>query len=74
MVAIMGEAVVLVAVKAGIFPEPLAARPMAGLLFVHVNVVPETGPDKVVVTAASPLQKTWVLILLTVGVGLTVTV
>jgi len=36
MVAVIGALVVLVAVKAGILPVPLAARPIAGLLFVQL--------------------------------------
>lgn len=36
MVAVIGFAVVLVAVKPVIFPDPLAVRPMAVLLFVQV--------------------------------------
>ena len=58
MVAVMGVLVALVAVKAGMFPFPLAARPIAALLFVQVNVVPATGPDKVVIGADAPLQYT----------------
>ena len=57
IVAVIGAVVALVAEKEGTLPEPLAARPTAGLLFVHVNVVPETGPDKVVAGAVTPLQK-----------------
>ena len=49
MVAVMGEFVALVVVNEGILPEPLAARPIAVLLFVQANVVPLTGPDKFVV-------------------------
>ena len=41
MVAVMGDAPVLVAVKEGILPLPLASRPIDVLLFVHVNVAPE---------------------------------
>jgi hypothetical protein len=57
IVALMDDAVALVAVNDGMSPDPLAARPMAVLLFVHVNVVPETGPDKVVVGTFAPAQK-----------------
>ncbi len=56
IVAVIGAVVVLVAVKAGTFPEPLAARPTAVLLLVHVNVVPVTGPVNVVAGAVAPLQ------------------
>ena len=57
IVALIGEVVVLVAVNDGILPEPLAARPVAVLLFVHVKVVPETDPDKDVEGAVALLQK-----------------
>ena len=56
IVAVIGAVVALVAVKDGTLPEPLAARPMAMLLFVQANVVPATGPDKVVTGAVTPLQ------------------
>ena len=56
MVVVMGDVVELEVVNKGMLPEPLAARPIAELLFVHVNVVPATGPDKVVNGATTPLQ------------------
>jgi len=56
MVAVTGAAVALVAVNDAMLPEPLAARPMAVLLFVQVNVVPLTGPDKFVTSAVTPAQ------------------
>jgi len=56
MLAVIGAVVVLVAVNEGTLPEPLAARPMAVLLFVHVKVVPLTGPDNVVAGAVVLLQ------------------
>jgi hypothetical protein len=46
MVPVIGPFVPLVGVNAGILPVPPAARPIAGLLFVQVNVVPATGPEK----------------------------
>jgi hypothetical protein len=52
----IGEVVPLTAVNEGILPEPLAARPIAVLLFVQVNVVPLTGPDKLVIGATTPTQ------------------
>jgi hypothetical protein len=55
IVAVIGEVVAFVAVNEGIFPAPLAARPIAVLLFVQVNVVPLTGPDKLVI-GATPAQ------------------
>jgi hypothetical protein len=56
IVAVIGDVVALVAVNEGILPEPLAARPIAVLLFVQVNAVPLTGPDKVVNGASVPAQ------------------
>ena len=56
IVAVIGDVVALVAVNDGILPEPLAARPIAVLLFVQVNAVPLTGPDKVVNGASVPAQ------------------
>ena len=65
----------LVAVNPGIgLPEPLAAKPIELLLFAQLNVVPVTGPDKFVAATDPPLQTVTLLIALTVGVGLTVTV
>jgi hypothetical protein len=55
-VAVIGEVVALVAVKDGISPEPLVARPIAVLLLVHVNVVPLTGPDRFVTGVRTPAQ------------------
>ena len=56
IVAVIGKVVALVAVNAGIFPEPLAESPILVLLLVHVNVVPLTGPHKFVVDAICPAQ------------------
>ena len=56
IVEAIGAVVAFVAVNDGIFPEPLAARPIAVLLFVHVNVVPLTGPEKFVTGANAPVQ------------------
>ena len=39
IVAVIGAVVVLLAVKAAIFPAPLAARPIAALLLVQAYVV-----------------------------------
>jgi hypothetical protein len=43
ILAVTGAVVELVAVNEPIEPEPLAARPMDGVLFVQVKVVPEVG-------------------------------
>ena len=57
IVSVMEALVEFRAVKDGmLFPEPLAANPMPGLLLVHVNVVPSTGPVIGVAGTASPLQ------------------
>ena len=56
IVAVIGDVVALVAVNEGMSPDPLAARPMAVLLFVQVNDVPVTGPDKFVIGATTPVQ------------------
>ena len=49
--------VLFIAVKEGIvLPDPLAARPMPGLLLVQENVVPDTGPEMAVAGAVDPLQ------------------
>ena len=44
MVALIGDVPVFMVVKPGTFPDPLAPRPIAVLLFVHAKVDPETGP------------------------------
>ena len=57
IVAVTGAVVLFVAVNDGISPDPLAARPMAVLLFVQVKVVLVTAPANVVIAAVAPLQK-----------------
>ena len=57
IVALIDDVVALVAAKDGTLPDPLTARPIAVLLFVHVNVVPETEPDKTVAGTFTPAQK-----------------
>jgi hypothetical protein len=74
MVAVIGAELAFVAVKAGTSPDPLAASPMAVLLFAHVKVVPLTGPDKVVEVTLAPLQCVWFGTVVTVGVGFIVIV
>ena len=56
IVAVIGDAVALIAVNEGTLPEPLAARPIAVLLLVHANVVPLTSPDRFVTGARIPAQ------------------
>lgn len=64
----------LTAVKGGISPLPLAAKPIAGLLFVHVKEVPLTVPENVTGLVASLLQSSWFAGCTTFGEGLTVMV
>jgi len=74
IVAVIGLAVALVAVKAAILPVPDAARPIAVLLLVQLNVVPATAPAKVMAVVVAPLHSVWLATALTVGVGFTVIV
>lgn len=55
MVATMAVVPAFVAVKAGTFPEPLAAKPMAGLEFVQLNVAPVGVLTKFVAATKIPL-------------------
>jgi hypothetical protein len=54
MVAVIGLLVVLTAMKAGMFPVPLAANPMAVLLFVQAYEVPATVPLKITAVVELP--------------------
>jgi hypothetical protein len=74
MVAVIGPFVPLVGLNAEIFPEPLAPRPIEGLLFVQANVVPDTGPEKLKPENGLPLHKVKSAMALTVAVGCTVIV
>ena len=56
IVAVIGELAAFAAVNAGILSDPLAARPIAVLLFVQANVVPLTSPDTFVIGATTPAQ------------------
>ena len=73
-VAVTGIVPVLIALKDAMFPDPLAARPMDGVLLVQLYIVPATGPLNVTGAVGAPLQTAWLGIGLTVGVGFTVTV
>ena len=57
MVAIIAVIPLFDAVKEGIFPVPFAPSPMDGLLFVHVKVVPATGPLKAIGAVMTPSQE-----------------
>src|ERR1035437_7768564 len=61
IVAITGAVPVLVAVKVGIFPLPVAANPMLISLLVHVYVVmpPVLTVVNVTVVVLPPLHTTW---------------
>ena len=74
IVATTGALPVLVAVKDAMFPEPEAARPIDGALFVQLNTVPGTLPVKVTAAVVLPLQSTWLATAATFGVGFTVIV
>ena len=76
IVAVTGAVPLLVAVNDGMFPEPLAARPIDGVLLLHEYVV--VPPVRLVVkftaTVATPLHLTWSAGSLTWPDGLTVMV
>ena len=57
-----------------ILPDPVDANPIEVVLFVHVYVVPLTAPLKLTAAVDAPLQSVWLPGVVTVGVGLTVTV
>jgi hypothetical protein len=73
-VLVTATPVVLTAVKEAILPVPLVARPMAGLVFVHVKLVPVTEPVKITAAVLAPLHKAWFETGDTLGIGFTVTV
>ena len=74
MFAIIGDVPILVVVKLGMFPLPVAVRPISGLSFVQSKVVPVTLPVIVIMPLAVLLHLTRLDIVFTVGVGLTVMV
>ena len=75
MLATTGKVPVLEATKELMSPDPLAARPMALLLFVQEYVVPgKADPVNEMLPTVVPLQTTWFRGLTTVGVGLMVMV
>jgi hypothetical protein len=59
--AIIGAVLILVVVNAKMFPVPLAASPMPGVLFIHVYVVvpPVLLVPKGTAVIGEPLQTTW---------------
>ena len=74
MFAIIGDITILVVVKLGMFPLPVAAKPIEVLSFVQSKVVPATLPEKGIGPLAAPLHLTRLVIVFTVGVGFTVMV
>lgn len=72
MVDVIGMEPGFVAVKGVTLSVPLAAKPMPVLLFVHVNVVPNTGPEKFTAEVEAPLHNVWSVMLSTAGVGFTI--
>ena len=75
IVATIGALVVLVAVKPGISPTPMPARPIVGWLFVQRKIVPTDGPKSGNGAIGVPLHTTWLVVtVLSTGVGFTVIV
>ena len=72
--AVIGALVALMAIKLAIFPVPDAAKPIDGVVFVHVNTVPGTVPLKVTGAVGAPAHTAWLAGWFTFGVGLTVMV
>ena len=56
MVAVTGVLVKLIAVKDGMFPVPLPAKPIEGLLFVQLKEVPLTAPVNAIAFVVAPLH------------------
>lgn len=78
IVATAGVTPGLMAVKAGILPTPLSARPIVALSLVQVNcsapVGPVVGLVKFTGVVGAPLQTTWFATGFTIGKGFTVMV
>jgi hypothetical protein len=74
MVATIAAAVALVEVKDGTFPEPLAAKPIAVLLFVQVKVDPPILLVNEVLAMVAPGHTIILVGTVTFGNGLTVIV
>ena len=72
-VAVTGAVPALAAVYAPMSPAPLVPKPTLAVL-VQLNVVPDTGPLKVIAVPLAPLQCVRLATVVTVAVGLTVTV
>ena len=74
MVAEIAPVPVFVAVKAGISPVPLVARPTAVLEFVQVKLVPVMGPVNISGPMVAPVQAEMSAGIVTEGDGFTVIV
>jgi len=74
MVAVTGALVVLVAVKAAMSPEPVAASPMEISELTQLYTVPATLPENETPKVEVLWHKTWLGTALTVGMGFTVMV
>jgi hypothetical protein len=74
MVATTGAWVILVPTNDGIFPVPVAAKPMLVALFVQLYTIvpPVVGLLKLTAVVGKLLHNTWLVILFTVAVGFTV--
>jgi hypothetical protein len=74
MIAVISFPPVLVAIKAGMLPLPLAANPILGLLFIHLNTAPgELLVKGIPASAKVPLHNVVSGIISITGVGLTIT-
>ena len=74
IVATCGTDVLFIAIKAPILPVPPAASPIVVLVLLQLYTVPGTGPLIVTAAVVAPLQRVWLPIAFTLGVGLTVIV
>ena len=71
IVAVIGDDPGLAAMKDGIFPVPLAGKPIAVLVFVQVYVVPVTELLNTMGPVGEPAQKSWLPGTVTSGAGVT---
>ena len=74
IVPLIGAFVVLVIVNGAILPVPMATNPIAGFVFVQLQVTPVMLPIKFTASVNVPLHPVWLPGLSTVGVGLTIMV
>ena len=74
IVAVTAVGVMLIAVKLGMLPVPLDAKPILGVLLVQLNVVPATVLVKFIAAVDDPVHSVWFGTTPTVAVGFTVMV